>query len=79
MAMCLSLYVRDEKIRGLPIGSEESSKNLISILKTNVLEEIKQEITEGGVENWTITKNNEFDDAFEPKRKNDKILREFGW
>lgn len=79
MAMCLSLYVRDEKIRGLPIGSEESSKNLISILKTNVLEEIKQEITEGGVENWTMNKNNEFDDGFEPRRKNDKILREFGW
>jgi hypothetical protein len=84
MALCLSLYVRDEKIRGLPIGSEESSKSLISILKTNVMEEIKQEITEGGVENWSVAKPeiNEFNISasdFEIKRKNDKILKEFGW
>ena len=86
MAMCLALYVRDERVRGLPLGSEESSEVMSKILKSNAYEEIKKEILEGGVENW-IDKSeddigpsvniNSFD--FEIKRKNDKILKEFGW
>lgn len=85
MAICLALYVRDERIRGLPLGSEESSEAMSKILKSNAYEEIKQEILEGGVENWLDRPNeigptidiNNFD--FEIKRKNDKILKEFGW
>jgi hypothetical protein len=80
MALCLSLYVRDERIRGLPIGSEESSQNIIKIVKNNILEEIKQEIINDDLSSWSLgEENNTRESDFELKRKNDKILREFGW
>lgn len=82
MAFCLALYVRDESIRGVPIGSE--TEDMIKILKNNSFDEIKKEILEGGVEGWFNKEEilephleNQFD--FEIKRQNDKILREFGW
>ncbi len=79
MAMCFALYVRDESVRGLPIGSE--SEDIMKILKSNSHEEIKREIMDGGVENWKmpedVTIENNFD-TFEIKNKN-KILKEFGW
>lgn len=84
MALCLSLFVRDERVRGLPIGSEESSENILKILKNNDFDEIKQEILNSEVDNWFVEQKNQsefngqnFD--FEIKRKNDKILKEFGW
>ena len=82
VALCLSLFVRDERVRGLPIGSEESSENMLKILKNNDFDEIKQEILNSEVDNWFVEQKNEssaqnFD--FEIKRKNDKMLKEFGW
>lgn len=81
MALSLSLYVRDERIRGLPIGSEND--DMIKILKTNSFEEIKKEILEGGVKSWM---ENEIEKPFsiespefEVRRKNERILKEFGW
>ena len=84
MALCLSLYVRDERVRGLPVGSEDASESLVKILKSNTFDEIKQEIMDGGVDSWVEnrmeTNNFNISDAdFESKRKNDKILKEFGW
>jgi hypothetical protein len=83
MALCLSLFVRDERVRGLPIGSEESSENMLKILKNNDFDEIKQEILNSEVDNWFVEQKNESDFSqnfdFEIKRKNDKMLKEFGW
>lgn len=78
MALCFALYVRDENIRGLPIGSE--SEDIMKILKSNSHEEIKKEILEGGIESWKMPENVTFEkpqDTFEINKN--KILREFGW
>lgn len=82
MALCLALYVRDERVRGLPVG--ENSQEMISITKTNAYEDIRREILEGNVEDWFDFKSdvdylNNMDQEFEIKRKNDGIIREFGW
>jgi hypothetical protein len=82
MAMSMVLFIRDESVRGLPVGSD--TEDMMKILKSNSFEEIKKEITEGGVENW-FNKDEESVEfsidtvEFEIKRKNDKILKEFGW
>jgi len=54
----------------------------LKILKNNDFDEIKQEILNSEVDNWFVEQKNEssaqnFD--FEIKRKNDKMLKEFGW
>lgn len=85
MALCLALYARDETMRGVPIGSESS--NMLKILKSNSFEEIKNEILEGGIEDWAMDYESEsikeftIDqyDMIETKRQNDKILKEFNW
>lgn len=82
MALCLALHVRDERVRGLPIG--EGTQDMISIVKNNAYEEIKKEILEGNAEDWFDFKSdadylNNMDQDFEIKRKNDEIIREFGW
>lgn len=77
MSMCLALIVRDERIREMPIGSELN----ISKLKNSVSDEIRKEILDGGIDQWLDESNIEFsinkDENF--VRKNDKILKEFGW
>jgi hypothetical protein len=82
MALCMALYIRDENVRGIPIGSD--SEDMMKILKNNSFEEIKKEILEGGVESWfeKEEESNQFNLSsvdFEIKRQNDKILKEFGW
>jgi len=78
MALCLALYVRDERTRGLPVSSEMSDAGIP--LKKSPYEEIKKEIMEGGSTGWL----NPGADTFsigegEIPRKNDAILKEFGW
>jgi len=83
MSFCIALYIRDENIRGIPIGGD--TEDMVKILKNNSYDEIKREVLEGGVENWfndesaqpPIEYSAQFD--FEIKRQNDKILKEFGW
>lgn len=82
MALCMALYIRDESVRGIPVGSE--SEDMMKILKNNSFDEIKKEILEGGVESWfeKDDDSNQFNISsvdFEIKRQNDKILKEFGW
>lgn len=79
MALCFALYVRDERVRGLPVNSDESDIGIS--LKKSPYEEIKKEIMEGGVTSWLDSGRT---DSFsigegEIERKNDSILREFGW
>ena len=78
MALCFALYARDERMRGLPVGGE--TEGVITI-GGGSLEEIKNEILEGGVEGWSFNKDetpkNNFDYDF--KRPKDNILKEFGW
>jgi hypothetical protein len=82
MALSMALFIRDESVRGLPVGGD--AEDMMKMLKNNSFEEIKKEILEGGVENWFNKEEESIEfsiDAvdFEIKRKNDKILKEFGW
>lgn len=78
MALCLALYVRDERLRGLPLNVEYSEEALRDARRAP-MEEIRKEIVEGGVEGWMefgIEVQREDDGEF-PKRN--PILKEFGW
>jgi len=89
MAMCVALVVRDSVLRDMPIGAE-IPKEILSSVKTQVYEEIKQELLEGrpedllaededvdllGIDKETILPGVVFD----ARRRGDKLLREFGW
>ena len=88
MAMAIGLFVRDERMRGIPVGAEVPEE-MVKIFKSDTYEEIKREILEGRPENWLSDEN--YDPisvesgelllpTFNiPQRKNDKLLREFGW
>lgn len=90
MAMCFALYIRDTQMRGIPVGGPIPDE-MIKIFKTEVYEEIKKEIMDGSPEDWLSIDNDDDpslipnpDDVlpgivFDYKRKNDKLLREFGW
>lgn len=86
MAMSIALRVRDEQMRGVPVGGE-IPEDMVRIFKTETYEEIKREILEGGVADW-MSSAQDYDPLYSPsevlvptffKRKNDKLLREFGW
>jgi hypothetical protein len=89
MAMCIALLVRDSMLRDIPIGAE-IPQEILSSVKTQVYEEIKRELLEGkpedllaededvdllGIDKETILPGVVFDN----RRRNDKLLREFGW
>lgn len=79
MALCLALHVRDERLRGLPISGEKTIEN---ISLKNSYEDIKKEILEGGNIDWLEIKQNDdfsIDTNKQLNRKNDELLREFGW
>lgn len=90
MALALALFVRDSRMRGIPIGSQVPEE-MVKIFKTEVYEEIRREILEGKPEDWA-NGGDTFDPIFMPdpdtilpgiswdfKRKNDRLLKEFGW
>lgn len=81
MALSLAMYVRDERVRGLPVDI-----GYTKAIDTNIssYEEIKKEIMEGGVEDWFEIKSSS--DEIDPSKdhnifSNNKnpILKEFGW
>jgi len=79
MALCLALYVRDERTRGMPVSSDMSDTGIP--LKKSPYDEIKKEIMEGGATGWLDARGG---DTFsigegDMPRKNDAILKEFGW
>lgn len=78
MALCFALYVRDERMRGLPLNVEYEG-DAMQIMKANPFDDIKKEIMEGGVTGWmenmSPARSDESD--FFPKRN--PIFKEFGW
>ena len=79
MALCFALYVRDERIRGLPLNMEYSEELLAT--KSSPYDEIKKEIFNGGAMDWfEIKPNDNFSvEEGELPRKNNGLLKEFGW
>jgi hypothetical protein len=79
MALSLALYVRDERLRGLPINGEKTLDSMS--LSSNSYEEIKKEILDGGNIDWFEIRKNEDDFSINNRlsRNNDEILKEFGW
>lgn len=78
MALCLALYVRDERIRGLPLNVEYSEEAM-QLMKNNPFDDIKKEITEGGVTGWMdFNVESPKNEDFEFQKRN-PILKEFGW
>jgi hypothetical protein len=78
MAMCLALYVRDERTRGLPMGVDYVESKAPE--KMDMYEEIRREVVEGGVEDWfEIRGESAEEENPSMRRTNDRILREFGW
>jgi hypothetical protein len=79
MALCLALYVRDERIRGLPLNIEYAEQSILA--KNAPMDDIKKEILDGGVSDWFEIRTG---DGFsteerQDSRKNSPILKEFGW
>lgn len=79
MALCLALYVRDERLRGLPLGVGYSEGDSPLISRGGPIEDIKKEIMEGGVEKWIDFRidDGQRDEGEFPRRS--PILKEFGW
>lgn len=79
MALCLALYVRDERTRGLPVDAEMSDVGLPT--KKSAYEDIKKEIMDGGSVGWMDSRGSDTFSIGEADipRKNDAILKEFGW
>jgi hypothetical protein len=79
MALCLALYVRDERIRGLPLDIEYAEQSILA--KNRPVDDIKKEILEGGVSDWFEIRSGEdsFAEDKQDSRKNSPILKEFGW
>lgn len=84
MAISIAFYARDSLNRDLPLGLK-TNKDEVQI-KSQVYEEIKKELEECKIED--LTKEEELgilgpnvDSSYSPsfERKNDNILKEFGW
>lgn len=88
MAMCIALYVRDQQGRDLPVGSEKPIESN-SLIKSQVYDDIKRELMEGRPEDFFLDDGSDLlsldidsttaDLALNFYRRNDKLLREFGW
>ena len=89
MAISIALHVRDIRMRGMPIGADVPEE-ITNVFRSEIYEDIRREIMDGSPEDW-ITQ--ESDDPilmpdekdimspimFDFKRKNDALLKEFGW
>jgi hypothetical protein len=89
MSMCIALFVRDSMLRDIPIGAE-IPQEILSSVKTQVYEEIKKELLEGRPEDL-LAEDEDLDllgidkeimlpgVVFDNRRRNHKLLSEFGW
>jgi hypothetical protein len=80
MALCLALYVRDERIRGMPLNVEYVEQSILK--KGGPMDDIKKEVLEGGVSDWFEIKSPSDNFSIDEKqdtRRNSPILKEFGW
>jgi hypothetical protein len=84
MALSLALFVRDQQMRGIPVGSEVPEE-MTKIFKTDIYEEIKREILEGTEKDWISEdtcdplKPQEIPTTFKIRRKLSHLIEEFGW
>ena len=87
--MALAIWVRDSQIRGIPVGADAPDE-ITKIFKSSVYEEIKKEILEDSPQDWLDEKTNDHnlmpDDedilsgiSFDFRRRNENLLKEFGW
>jgi hypothetical protein len=86
MALAFAVYIRDSQYRNLPLGME-GPKESLNAFKTAEFEKIKKQIMEGAPLELLAKQTpldllkyaNQFPQEFELRRKNDGILKEFGW
>lgn len=85
-AMFLGVYVRDKMLEDIPIGAE-IPKEVYNNINNDVCQEIKKELLESKYEDFTeeeiklISPDEEIEKQIliNLYRKNDKMLKEFGW
>lgn len=83
MAMAIALYIRDTMLRDMPLGAEVP-KEISSVLKLQVYEEIKRELMEGRPEDLFIEDEDllSYDNELvfpRTERRNNSLLKEFNW
>ena len=88
MALSFAIHVRDLQMRDIPIGADVPAE-MIHIFKSEVYEEIRQEVKRGAPEDWLSDEDEEpifipNDDVLSPvlfdiNRPKDRLLKEFGW
>jgi hypothetical protein len=87
MALCLALYARDSRNRFVPAGYD-SGEELTESFKAEIFDNIKHELTKDAPDVWDEDDIDFYGDdeddlpvpiTFGTKRRNDKLLREFGW
>ena len=93
MAMSLALYARDQFFRDIAsfnVGDKNTSPAQMNLIKNQTIEELRNELrltlTDYGINknNENKNQNNKLDEEvktilIEKYRKNDSILKEFGW
>lgn len=85
MSMCMGLFIRDSMVRDIPMGAEVP-KEISSLVKSQVYEQIKRELLEGKPEDFLLEDDVDLlmsKDFVMPginmQRNNDRLLKEFGW
>jgi len=86
MAISIALYARESLSRDIPLGAEVPKEN-INLIKSEIYEEIKKELEECKIEGFEEEEIDilapEMDSTYTPishfQRKNDNIIKEFGW
>ena len=89
LAMAIALHTMDEMIHDMPVGAEPPAE-MGNIYSTEVYDEIRAEILRDAPEDWLEEETEDPTDlinkedmmpgiVFNIKRKNDSLLKEFGW
>lgn len=82
MSLCLALYARESSARYAPVGVGEEEYS--EIFKAEIFDKIRKELFENDgdwekeAEQW-FNSPDDHSKMFEFKRKNDSLLKEFGW
>jgi len=87
MSICIALFIRDQIHQDVPFGATQDIASISGKVSNEVYEEIKRELLDGKPEDiLEMANENLFDDedmmnseSLKFRRKNNAILREFGW
>lgn len=89
MSLSLALFIREEQVRRVPVMAEKIADNLNEVFETNLYERIKRAILENAPRDYLSPDEDptKFRDEkevlpgviFNVRRKNDMLLREFGF